>query len=291
MQALNEALFTLIKEWGSVHLIFDRLNGLDLQEALDALKLEPASMAVLDDPYYGDALHRAPLLVRLEMRSLEFIDLTVEQAQKHARSPELTLGSLQGWFFTNCELSLLKTHLKAQMNAFAPTPGRSALAPNLLLRYFDPRLLPRLCDVLTLEQRAHLFGPIKAWVIADRDGTALTLRGSPDGTHPHVKGLSLNATTFQTLARITPLCDVLRQLARQGQPLPRSLDERIDHWLERAQGLGLSESDDQAAYALAALQWPEERGPILNDPGMQQAITHVKTHGSALADTIAAFVS
>lgn len=291
MQPLNEALFTLIKEWGSVHLIFDRLNGLDIQEALDALNPEPAHVAVLDDPYYGDALHRAPLLVRLEQRHLEFIDLTIEQAQKHARSPELTLGSLQGWFFTDCELPSLKTHLKAQMNAFAPIPGRSALTPNLLLRYFDPRLLPRLCAVLTPEQRAHLFGPIKAWVIADHDGTALTLRGSPDGINPHVNGLSLDATTFQVLARITPLYDVLRRLARQGQPLPRSLDERIDHWLVRAQGLGLKAPDDQAAYALAALQWPEERGPILNHPGMQQAIAHVQTHGSALADAMAAFVS
>lgn len=239
-----ERLTNLLKEHGCLHLLLNRFDGLD-ERLIDLVRALP-ELWPLSDPYYGEAIERTPLLVKLTMANLPLLDQTASVAAEAALDPSMLAPTVCAWLLAEASTERLAGHLRRQLDLRLADYEKS-----VFFCYFDPCVLPRLPQVLSATQLAGLFGPVSRWIAPGRNGELLEVSKPPAPVAPHGR-LSLNLAQTQALERFDALNASLRLLHAQALRVPNADDARLDALIQRASTLGLARADDQAAYAALA---------------------------------------
>lgn len=270
-----ERLLNLIKEHGHVHLLLDRFNGLD--ERLLPLVDPLPEQWPLTDPYFGEAIKRTPLLVKLTMAQLPLLDQAALVAAEAALEPAMPAPTVCAWMCTDVSTERLAGQLRQHLNL--RMEGRKKA---VYFCYFDPWVMQHLPRALAPAQLARLLGAVSLWALPGRSGELLEL-AKPDEPMAPLGGLRLSAEQALALERIDPLNASLRRLLAQGHRVPQTDDARLDGLIVQAQHLGLAQPDDQAAYASLAYTWPAQRAALTTDERVMRGIELART-GLPLAD-------
>jgi hypothetical protein len=280
MRKLIQHLFTVVKDDGAIYLLLDRYYDWEpeLQEAVDGADLAEEQSVALTDSIFGTETERAPLLLRLTSRNLRLLDVAAADAMRAGFDVTQPASAISGWLRCEAEPARLAAHLSRRLQALLPdkTP--------VLLRYYDPRTLPRLYSLLTDMQRAQLLGPVKSWLMVGREGTLITLR------HPQAQIVPAQPLVFEepqaaAIWRIEAVNIAARRLRTAGHHVSYAEDARLDSSAERGRQRGLTRIEDLGAYAALAFCWPTNRASLEEDSTVQRGI-ELTAAGLPLADYI-----
>jgi len=233
----------------------------------------------LRDPQMRDAAFPCPKMLALGEDSDALLEETIRAAgaADDAGAKAMPNPAVCGWLFARGIAADVPRHLVAAMQQ------RNARFEPVLLRYIDPRVLPRLNRFLEPEQRQQLLGPIEHWFALDRFGHLADLQTQPPA--PYVPpGLTL---TEQQWARIASLESFNRSLAAYGKtmgaPLPAAREDEMDAAIARAAQSGITLVPDVMTFALYSLIVHPE---FDRHPAVAQAMAGAGTQGTALADLL-----
>lgn len=253
-----EEIDTLCLQHGRCVLLLDPFGGNHLKAAIDALVSPPAQRVRLNDPIFKEDLESAPLLIELfstEKTHQELLAQSITRAQEEARNTAGPRG-VCAWLFTDVPLQRLQQAMRQRLNAQYPNGER------VYLRYFDPRVMPRLAELLgsptdkpmpPYSSLTHLLGPIHTWRHLNREGH-LQRHDNPQPTNAGFGGyLHFDQTTSAAIDRIEGINLTARALLQRAIPCKQSDDGMIDTHLRHAKSLGLTQIADWVAYAWRAM--------------------------------------
>ncbi len=242
-----EALYSLAREHGHVFVLVDRFSNDPLRTELAALA--PADRPrcfALKDAIFSDAPERAPALLQLEHGAashMSLLDRTLQLSLEEANRPGQP-RAICAWIVTAAEGTSLARGMSRGLDA-------SANGQRIYLRYFDPRVMPRLAQFLG-DGASSLAWPASTWCQLGRQGE--WLRFDAAQTLPSTLGLRLDARQSAALERVESINKVAARLALEGLELAHARDPEVDTALQGARDAGLRDSDDQEAYALRCLR-------------------------------------
>ncbi len=253
-KSIGDTLYFLMREHGRCVLVVDRFSGNPLQSALDRLDTAAAQMR-LDDPIFKDDPDSSPLLIELLHKEPCHHPLLAHSVAEATRQLSLLTGPypMCGWIFADTTLGWLRYVLKQRMDVRLPNGKR------IYLRLFDPRVLPRVLQVLSRRTPPKSGrGQSGLWYQLDRQGQLLlhdlaslsSLPDSPCEWH-------IDASAAAALERIGAINLSARKLAEIGKPLPHQDDPEVDALIELSERLGLREMEDKVAYAWRAYHYRE----------------------------------
>lgn len=275
-----EALNVLSRQYGRMVLLLDPFAGNHLLDTIDALP-SPAHCVRLDDPLFKGDPQSAPLLVELlstEPSHQELLAQSITRAHEQVRNPGVP-HSVCAWLFTDVSLKRLQQAMRQRLDARYPKGAR------IYLRYFDPRVIPRLSVLLGPATDAptplhsnlsQLFGPVRTWCHLNREGL-LQRHDNPQSETPAFGGfLRFDETTAAAVDRIEAINLTARALAERTILCKQNDDAVIDTHLVQAQQLGLRDTCDLISYAWRAMHY----GPAFtSDPMLPALIAQAATHG------------
>ncbi|MFT3930582.1 MAG: DUF4123 domain-containing protein [Spongiibacteraceae bacterium] len=244
--ALN-ALEALTQESAQLYVLIDRLNFDPLAQLINELSEEHRPLCVaLNDPIFENAPLRTPLLVQLMLDLPGHQNLLTETlliAQEEAFHID-GMRTVCGWLFSREKPETLAAHLARRQDIRYPNK-------RIYLRYFDPRVLPRLNEILGQKADAHLFAPVHTWCHLGRDGNWYQHDLESVETEKLIP--YPNADEALAIDRIVQINQVARHL---GPPptAPHARDIDIDNALTQAMQWKLTDTDDQITYAVRSLQ-------------------------------------
>lgn len=259
LQRLSERLFSLAKDHGHVFVLIDRFNPLPeaIATSIKAAAFDAGEQCALHDPIFGEAEHLAPQLLQLTVQQLPLLHALAEVAVQAALDPEQPDTCVSGFLVApDSSTKRLAVHLSRHFDP-ATYDGR-----RIFLRFHDPRVLPRLWDLLDGEQRRNLLGPIDRWVLPSRDGDLVELQAATSKAGNSRARVSLAEHAMNGALRIEMLNLAVRSLRIAGHAVSPSEDGKIDQAISRAQRMGMSSAEDLAAYAALAWLWPASHGPM-----------------------------
>jgi hypothetical protein len=278
---IDEALAALSRQYGRTVLLLDPFAGNHLISAIDALISPPAHCLRLDDPIFKNDLQSAPLLVELlndEPTHQDLLAQSIIRAQEQARNSGGP-HHVCAWLFTDVPLKRLQQALRQRLDARYPKGAR------IYLRYFDPRVMPRLKVLLgtptagpmpPYSNFSQLLGPVRTWCHLDREGL-LRRHDNPLAANQAFGGyLHFDETTAAAIDRIEDINLTARALIQRDIPCKQSDDAVIDTHLVQAQALGLHDTDDLVAYAWRATN---HGAPFTSQLKLHELITQGTTHG------------
>jgi Domain of unknown function (DUF4123) len=291
-------LFNRWHEHGQLCVLLDRFRGDpsetdDAPGALGDTAGPHPKLLPLEHPGFAQAPEQAPALLMLEHGTpghMAWLEWSVRAArQEWATRPWrpnvcawLTPAPVPAHSLNPNLLPVvaLQRHLSQRLHSIwnADTAHNT---PHYL-RYFDPRVLPRLLQVLAPESRAAFLSPVADWFQLDRDGTWLHLQSSP-GLDARAVNLRFDAAQSQVLSRSQALSRTAQALADAGHVLPFADNSRIDAALEQGQTLGLTQNDDLVTFATNALLY----GVAFSEHADLPTWCRAAQGGAALADAIA----
>ncbi|MED5618257.1 DUF4123 domain-containing protein [Ideonella sp. BN130291] len=226
-----------------------------LYATLDLANLRKTAAAALDRLRYnngicllGDLRQEAqlasPWLVEVAAHtSAPLLHWTLELARQH---------SAVTWMHSPLAPFALAHRLRARTETALPD-GEA-----MLLRYFDPRVLPALESLLEPAQRASYLAVGSAWFHLDRGRTLLRIElagaSSPD---PFAPPLRLTDKQFSGLLHAAEVDSVMPELVRQVPQtfLAMPAADRVSftrRWLARADELKLTQHPDRVALCVLA---------------------------------------
>lgn len=287
-QHISERLHNAAQQSESVYLLIDRFSDFALQEAIESLPYADELCWPLSDELFKDNPQQSPLLVQLHRANLDHqkllyssLELAIEQATTSTRS-------ICAWLVSTAQPQRLQSALSQRLTAH--WPGNKAI----YLRYFDPRVMPRLMQILPPEQQAQLLGPVQNWCQLGRDGQWIThsppadLPSSPSSAHTytytHIHGPrpTASASAAAAIDRIELINLTAAALQQRGHAAPHSQDSAIDTALQAANKLGIKQDDDTIAYAWRAIV---HTNAFTGHPGLPQLIAQASSTGLPL-DTL-----
>lgn len=271
----------LSRKYGRTILLLDPFAGSHLQENIEELTSPPAHRLMLDDPIFKEDFRSAPLLVELLNAEPTHQDLL---AQSITRAQEQVCNSagphgVCAWLFTDVSLTRLQRALRQRLDARYPRGAR------IYLRYFDPRVMPRLAVLLgpptdrpvrPFSDFAQLLGPVLTWCHLDREGLLHCHDNPQPANHANDGYLRFDESTAAAIDRIELINLTARALIQRAIPCKQSDDAVIDTHLVEAQKLGLHAADDLVAYGWRALHYG---APFTSQPMLPGLITQAATHG------------
>ncbi len=225
-------------------LLLDPFGGDHLKAALDALASPPAQCLRLNDPIFKDDLESAPLLIELlstERTHKDLLAQSIARAQEEVRN---TVGprGVCAWLFSDVSLQRLQRAMRQRLDARYPKGER------IYLRYFDPRVMPRLAELLgsptdkptpPYSSLAQLLGPIHTWCHFNREGD-LQRNDNPQPSNAGFSGyLHFDQRTAAAIDRIEAVNLTARALLQRAIPCKQSDDAMIDTHLKHAKSHGL----------------------------------------------------
>lgn len=279
-QAASDLLFDKFKTWGGLSLLFDRWAGDPLldaaaQECDDAAFAGVADLGAealaLQDEMFDEEPQRSPALLRLNWGNpvhLAALDWNLREAQA---------GRLScAWLQSSAPTEQLQRALSKKLEAELHPRQR------MYLRWFDPRVMPRLAQIVKAGAFAQFLAPIEHWLQLDRDGAILQIRQRADsGTLSAGRPLRLTSSeASQAVLRVECLSRTASALALCGQVLTHADNERIDCQIQAAQAHGLDD-DNQVAFATLALS---QGAAFTAHPELPQWCQLSAQHGLPLAD-------
>lgn len=189
--------------------------------------------------------------------------------------------TLCGWLFTSIASDRVAEHLAAQ-----------ALLPSLegtrLLRYWDPRVMDLLHDLLTPSQASGLRGPANGWYWVARNGRLQNL-SSPDPDNrwkPSLK-LSLSDEQFAVLQQMPTINLTLDILQDQGHDLAQPSPLQLARHLRSGRHVwGIESEREQVIYALHCVLVGEQFDRI---PEVHHAMLSAFTQGRSVIDALEQF--
>lgn len=254
LRRLSARLFSLCKDHGHVLVLIDRFNPLPeaLAASIEEAVFDDEEQSSLHDPIFGSAGQLAPQLLCLTVQHMALLDALAGAAVRAALDPEQPDACVCGFLVVSAQsVGRVAAHLSRQLDPVTHDGRR------IFLRFHDPRVFPRLWDVLDAEQRGHLLGPIDRWVLVRRDGEMAELQASGAKGDGRRARLLLAEHALNGALRIEALNLAVRSLRMGGHAVPLREDDKIDRAITQAQGAGLVATEDLAAYAALAWLWPE----------------------------------
>lgn len=258
---IDEELYILSRQYGRTLLLLDQFSGHRLQDSIAALK-PAANSLLLDDPIFKDDNSRAPLLVELLHKEIShhlLLEQSIVLAQEHVGAlcaPHYVCG----WLYSDLSLERVQTALRQRLDARYPKSQR------IYFRYFDPRVMPRLSELLSSTDPsytqnnsnfAQLMGPILSWCQLDRQGQWLRHENVQPISDGYDKRLNFDENTAAAIDRIEAVNLTTAALARRGLVFQQCDDARIDAHVLAAQRFGLLDVGDQVSYAWRAMQYAD----------------------------------
>lgn len=156
------------------------------------------------------------------------------------------------WLCSPRSMAELASELRRRTEAQLPDRER------VLLRYFDPRVLHVLNEVLDDAQHRQFFQLGSGWWLLDRQQqlTRLTKRSGEQASE-FVPPLQLSDSQFARMLRAAELDSVMPELVRQvpQEFLQLSPPERVtftQHWLAKADDFGIEQYPDRVALCILA---------------------------------------
>jgi hypothetical protein len=227
------------------YVFVDRFRRTVALTALEEASL-PDAWFPLQDEFFEDLPQRSPALLQIGRDSeaaLNLLDLSLEFSLQEVADPA-ALRTVCGWVFGQEQPHVLARAFSRGLDARVPG-GR------IYLRFFDPRVLPRLVRVLGPSGASVLLPPESTWCALGRDGGWMQFTGTANTSHGV---LSLDEHQAAAVARIQEINDVARMLAGESlsdASLGHEADAQLDAHLSRAQAMGLGR-EDRVTYAVRA---------------------------------------
>ena len=262
-----------------LHVLVDRYDDPALHDEVEAVAAaERPAWWPLKDAMFREAPERSPALLALDYHRAAhgaLLEHSVSLAWQQVQRGDAR--SLCAWIFSASDAQTLASAMSRRLDVLYPNARR------IYLRYFDPRVMPRLAQIVGDHAApSQLLVPVQTWCQYGRDGEWLELSAPPGVAGTAVRP---DAKQAQAIDRIALINQVAHHLARQGSVLPHSADAEIDRALVHAQTLGLTEDDDLVACAVHA--WPHGLQALAN-PEFLTCIERARDTGLPLATILAA---
>jgi Domain of unknown function (DUF4123) len=251
-QQIYERLFNASLQHSSVYLLLDRFTEYPLQDDIKNLPDADVLCWPLLDELFENSPYQSPLLVQLHRSNPDHQAIVLSSITQALEQSTASLRSICAWIYTDEEPQRLQSALSQRLTAH--WPGNQAI----YLRYFDPRVMPRLMHILPPEQQAQLLGPVHTWCQLGRDGQWISHTQRTDLPTSLIGGLRPNTVHAQAIDRIELINITAAQLASQGHAVPHSQDTAIDDALQKALQLGITTDQDKLAYAWRAVIYKDE---------------------------------
>jgi hypothetical protein len=139
----------------------------------------------------------------------------------------------------------------------------------VLLRYFDPRVLPVLHQILRPEQREAFFSICTSWHFVDRTGKLKTLSASPSSADSLLPPVKLDDSQFAGMLRAAEVDAVIPELVREApnQFLALAPADRVaftQRCLQDADDAAIHSHAHRVLWCLAALEFGAKfmQGPV-----------------------------
>jgi hypothetical protein len=253
---ISERLYNVAQGHERVYVLLDRHSEHPLAEEVAALADAATVSLPLLDELFKDNPTQSPLLLCLQRGRLEHaavLERSIELALEQALDPNAS-RSVCAWLVCDNEPKRVQSALTQRLDTHWPGGQR------MYFRYFDPRVMPRLMQVLSDAEQAQLFGPVQTWCQLGRSGQWLAFASSEAAvadTPPLLGRMRLSESTAQAVDRIELVNLTLAALRRLGstpdQTPDATLDQAIDHAVETAHTLGTTTPEDTVAYAWRAV--------------------------------------
>jgi hypothetical protein len=276
-----DGLNALFQQHGRGVLLLDPYGGDHLRPAIDALTSRPPQCLRLNDPIFKDDPQSAPLLIELlstEETHQDLLAQSIARAQEEARNTAGPRG-VCAWLFTEVSLQRLQPAMRQRLDA------RYSKGERIYLRYFDPRVMPRLAELLGLptdkptppySSLTHLLGPIHTWCHLNREAD-LQRHDNPQPSNGGFGGyLHFDQTTSAAIDRVEAVNLTARALLQRAIPCKQSDDGMIDTHLRHAKSLGLIQIADWVAYAWRAMH---HGTAFTRHPMLHQVIAQAASNG------------
>ncbi len=264
--------------FGHVLLLVDPLSGhVPLENWTPRVQAD--NQWALRDPQVRDVRFPFPRLLLIGEADDALLEesIRIAGAADNVDSVVSVNPAICGWLFAHGITSDVRRHL------IAAAQQRNAKYEPVRLRYYDPRVLPYLNQMLEPEQRQQLLGPVAHWFALDRFGRAVDLQTQPPA--PYIpSSLSLTADQWASIERIEAVNRTLAAYSDlTGEPLPVDRETELNIALERAAMNGMSALDDAMTFALYALS---VRPDFDLHPAVAEALKNVRTSRLALVDEL-----
>lgn len=207
--------------------------------------------------------HR-PYLVPLELNRLHgsaLLNTSLQQSAMNWQPESIIQGfghSVCGWLFSDADGMRLSEHLGGL--AVQPQHGISSSAPakRMLLRYWDPSVIPSLWNVLDTRQKQIFLGPLHAWHLIDRFNQMQVLQMQDNQATPKMTEVFLDLLEIQWMAiqNISAInAALIESLAQEkGLNISEPLLKAANRTLIRGRRAGIHDTQDLAVFARHALQ-------------------------------------
>lgn len=163
-------------------------------------------------------------------------------------------GWTVSWLTSPLELEALAEHLAGHLNGTLPDGS------DVLVRYYDPRLLPVFLDQLDKTTSAALLAPIGHWAWWDRQLGFVLRQGGGQAASPGITDTAITPETQQAMADAA-LVDLIGSmvLAECGEDefgdwLPHTFYKALRGQVARAHALGLTDMADVQLFVSLALR-------------------------------------
>lgn len=277
----GDSLQVLSEKYGRTILLLDPFAGRHLVRDVEGLTATPAQRLILDDPIFKEDLQSAPLLVELLNEEPTHQDVLAQSITRAQEQVSNLAGphSVCAWLFTDVSLTRLQRAMRQRLDARYPRGAR------IYLRYFDPRVMPRLAELLLptnagpvapFSDVARLLGPVRTWCHLDREGLLQRHDNPQPANQANDAYLRFDETTAAAIDRIEVINLTARALIQRAMPCKQSDDAAIDMHLVEAKRLGLHSADDLVAYCWRAQHYGE---PFTSQPILPELITQAAKHG------------
>ncbi len=272
------ALYEMMREHGRAFVLVDRFSHNPLHNEIAALpSAERPQWFPLSDPIFGDAPERSPALLELRRSCashVQLLDKSLELSLQELSHPGQA-RAVCAWIFAVAEAAELARGMTRGLDAWAD-------GKRIYLRYFDPRVMPRLVQLLD-GTAANLIAPAIAWCQLGRRGEWMRFDVRPS---PGIERISrMDRLQNEAIERIEAINKIAARLALEGIHLGHERDEEVDGALRAARKTGLTESDDQETYALHCMRHGDS---FSRHPGLGEWVLNCQRTGLPLAAVLAA---
>ena len=163
-------------------------------------------------------------------------------------------GWTVSWLSSRLSPDTLAAHLAANLN------GTLADGTDVLVRFYDPRMLPHFLAHLDAPGRDALLAPIAQWGWWDRTLKFVSTKGGDRDDPPRVNEIEVSAQAQQALAA-SAMSELIKSMVIEASDadefsgwLPHALSVAVDRQLENARKRSLTEVSDLQLYVSLALR-------------------------------------
>lgn len=247
VQTVENHLYALMREHRRVYVLVDRLYGHSLDDAFSCLSESSCPPVLgLSDPIFHDVPNRSPAIVALDFdrdEDAERLRRTVQIASNEAL--EDSKRTICAWLFAKTDIGSLAAALSRRLNMRYPT------GKGIYLRYFDPRVMPRLQSLFNPRAGGAWLAPVETWCSLGRHHQWLRFDSFDQSTRSELP--QITQSTSEAIDRIELINGAARMAFAAGHKLLHDSDEALDAALIEASDSGLTLADQQMQYAFLAL--------------------------------------